>query len=341
MNSADRFISGFSHINDMSNKKHIAILSLVGIVIAAVIVSQLDNEPSYHGHRLGWWVDLYGNSHGDDVNPKDVEALTVIGTNALPYLINWIQNANAKPSHARQSASLFIERLPKFIVPDSLVSWADEKSFYAKESRRAMSAAVTFSVLGTNAYPSIPELKAILANPTNGFACVVAERALTRIGPDGFAAVLEVIANPELPQRGELMQGELLSTSLARPSEMPPGQADPNFRINSKQAAPVLLKCLEDKDSFVREWAITLLRISDPDSTVPAFTNFLQESLPPAIYHQAIESLAAYGEQAHAAVPFLLSRLHDADPDIRAETTNALMQIAPEALANGRLPQSQ
>lgn len=272
---------------------------LLGIVIAGALLScRQESEPSYHGHRLSWWVDLYGNSYPDQRNPEDVEALTAIGTNALPYLINWIRGAN------------------------------DEQ-----EGKRAGAAAAIFSILSTNANSCIPELKALVADPTNGNVCVVAERALLNSGPDGFAAVLEVIAMPGLPQRGALMQGSALADHLHPPDKMLPGQADSNFRINSKRAAPVLLKCLQDNDAFVRQCAFRLLSSSDPDSMAPALISFLRDSPPPAIRHQAMEALAAYGEQARIAAPFLLSRCSNSDPEIRIEATNALMQIAPESLA--------
>jgi hypothetical protein len=278
----------------MSKMKYIAVFLLAGIVIATVaIFFRQGGEPSYHGHRLSWWVDMYGNSYPDQRNPEDVEALTVIGTNALPYLINWIRSADAK---------------------------------------RAGSAAVAFSVLGTNATSAIPDLKAILANPTNGDACLESERALTQIGPEGFAAVLEVVAIPGLPQRGALMQGDALANYMSRPSMMPPGQADPNYKINSKRAAPVLLKCMEDNDSDVQHWALMLLSGSDPDSMVPALTNFLAGSPPPAIRKNATDALASHGQQARIAVPFLLSRCGDSDLEIRTEATNALMKIAPGVL---------
>jgi hypothetical protein len=272
--------------------KYVAVLLLLGIALAVVMIWRPQGEPSYHGHRLGYWVDMYGNSYPDRRDPEDMEALHVIGTNALPYLINWVHGADGK---------------------------------------RAMCSAVTFKVLGTNAIPAIPVLKAILANPTNGYACVLAQRALTRIGSDGFAAVLEAIATPR-PDRGDLIQGDMLTPYIARPSEMPPGQADPNYKINSKRAVPFLLKCLEDHDSFVQDHAVMLLSTSDPDSVVPALTNFIQGSPPQETRRLAIAALRAYGKISPAVVPFLSSRLNDPDPTIREETTNALKTITSESL---------
>jgi hypothetical protein len=272
--------------------KYIAFFLLAGIVIAAVAVFfRQDGEPSYHGHRLSYWVDMFGNSYPDQRNQEDMKALHVIGTNALPYLIKWIRSSDAQ---------------------------------------RAGSAAATFSILGTNATSAIPDLKVILANPTNGDACLEAERALTQIGPEGFASVLEVIAIPGLPQRGALMQGDVLASHLA-PGGIIPGQTDPNYRINSKRAAPVLLKCLEDNDSFIQRWALMMLSRSDPDSMVPSLTNFLAGLPPLAIRKTATDALAAYGKQSRDVVSFFTLRLHDPDPAIREEATNALAKITSES----------
>lgn len=283
----------------MKNRIWIAVILFAVIAVAGAILScRQESEPSYHGHRLGYWVDMYGNSYPDQRNPEDVEALTAIGTNALPYLINWIRGAN------------------------------DEQ-----EGKRAGSAAAIFLILGTNANSCIPELKALVANPTNGNVCVVAERALVNSGPDGFAAALEVIATPGLPHRGALMEGGVLADHM-QPIDATTivGMGDPNFKINSVRAAPVLLKCLGDKDEIAERSAFLMLSYSDPGVMVPALTNFLAGSPPPAVRRQATEALAKHGQNARIAIPFLLSRCSNSDPEIRTEATNALMQIAPEAL---------
>jgi HEAT repeat protein len=84
-----------------------------------------------------------------------------------------------------------------------------------------------------------------------------------------------------------------------------------------------------------------LLCFSDPDSTVPALTNFLARSPQPEIRRLATDALAKHGQDARVAVPFLLSRSGDSDSEIRVEATNALMQIAPEVLSPGHLRLSQ
>lgn len=287
-------------------------LLLAGIVVFGVILFGLRTGPFYHGHRLSWWVDQYCNLH----NPRRAEAkaaLSAIGTNSVPYLMNLISNVDAKPPSALNST--------------------EQEDFRTRMWQQAQSAATVFSVLGTNANPYIPELKALAVDPSNGDICVVAESALVQMGPDGFAAALDVIAKPILRQRGVLMQSTGLFEHMLPP--WPPHfYQDPNFRINAIRAAPILLKCLGDNDVTIRNSAFSMLSYSDPSVMVPALTNFLAGSPPPAIRRQATEALAKHGRDARIAVPFLLSRYSNSDPDIRIEASNALVQIAPNALAH-------
>jgi hypothetical protein len=143
----------------MNYRKHIATLLLAGIAIFGVIFFWPKKEPFYHGHRLGWWVDQYGNSETPpERRTKAKEALSVIGTNAVPCLIRWVGSVDAKPPGAN-----------------------DETNFRKQAWDRAWFAAAAFSALGTNAKSCIPELKSLVANPTNGNACAIAESALANM----------------------------------------------------------------------------------------------------------------------------------------------------------------
>jgi hypothetical protein len=270
----------------MNHRNQITIFLLAGIAVFGVIYFWPSKEPSYHGHRLSWWVGEYGNFETPHERKTEArQALAVIGTNAVPYLMSWIGNVDAKPLRTN-----------------------DEANFQIKMWERAWLAAAAFSALGTNAEPYIPGLKSLVADPTNGNVCVIAEYALDHIGPDGFAAVLDVIATPGLPQRGVLMQGSEMADHIRSPNARTlAGHEDLNFRINSIRAAPVLAKCLEDHDPFVQRCAYILLCFSDPDSTVPALTNFLARSPQPEIRRLATDALAKHGQDARVAVPFLLT----------------------------------
>ena len=292
-----------------NHHKYIALILLAGIAIVGLIFLWRGTGTFYHGHGLSWWVDQYGNFENPPERRAEAKvALSAIGTNAVPYLMSLMSGVDAKPPNTNDL---------------NFQMW-----------HRAWFAATAFSALGTNAQGYIPELKALAANPTNGTICVVAESALVQMGPDGFAAALDVIALPGLPQRGLLIQSSGLGYHMSPPNAMTlPQDEDPNYRINSIRAAPVLLKCLGDNDIIVRNHAFSMLSYGDPSIMVPALTNFLAGSPPPAVRRAATQALAKHGTNALDAVPFLLSRYSSSEPDIRIEASNALMQIAPAVLA--------
>src|SRR2546423_1833012 len=61
----------------------VAVALLVGLFFA---LSFRSREPEYGGKKLSAWIDLY------KIKPEErQEALTHMGTNALPWLLNWFQ----------------------------------------------------------------------------------------------------------------------------------------------------------------------------------------------------------------------------------------------------------
>ncbi len=75
-------------------KRRIYVLIPVGILLLLVlcIVVNREREPEYGGRRLREWVGGYSYSidRGRYTPKQRDEAILGIGTNALPYLLNWI-----------------------------------------------------------------------------------------------------------------------------------------------------------------------------------------------------------------------------------------------------------
>ncbi|MEI7731456.1 MAG: HEAT repeat domain-containing protein [Verrucomicrobiota bacterium] len=159
-----------------------ALIVLVGAaILAALLVPgereiSGEREPSYLGHRLSWWVEEYGHSYPGERDPKVVEALSKIGTNAIPFLFTWMRSTyDIKSSEGELRAA------------------------------RARAAAGVFSVLGTNARPAIPELGRMVNEPTNYFDYDLATVALCGIGNEGLPALAAALANPKTPDRTGLV----------------------------------------------------------------------------------------------------------------------------------------
>src|SRR5437660_11441199 len=67
----------------------VAILVVAGVLVA---VFNREREPEYGGKRLSEWVEQYAD-HSDSLGQKAeaADAIRHIGTNAVPYLIEWLQ----------------------------------------------------------------------------------------------------------------------------------------------------------------------------------------------------------------------------------------------------------
>jgi hypothetical protein len=313
----------------------------IAVVVIMILAPRLRGEPSYHGHPLSYWVESFGGPRHDHPVSRDIEALSAIGTNALPYLLNWIR-CDLQPSRGRHAATVILKHVPIALRPAFLVNWANESAYLQHQAQLAAPAAEVFFVLGTNAEPSIPALRTIAASSNNRFASTVAVVALLQLGTNGFAAVIEVIASTTnrdailqtfplrdrvAPEYREVISGPPTATVASwEPTE------NTDSRINSARAAPLLLHCLEDPDQSIRDQAARLLCAANPEIVVPALTNFLSLPRTVPVRQQANWIVAAHGPQASPAIPFFLPRLQDPDPQIRLEATNVLSMVAPERL---------
>jgi hypothetical protein len=156
-------------------------LQLAAVLAFAVFVapSHKNRKPVYHtgrepfhgGHCLSFWViDWTLRQYPDRHIPGDVEALTAIGTNALPFLLDWIR-CNVKPSRGRRIATLILKHVPGAVKPQSLIDWADEEAFYNRQCELALSAAAVFPVEATALLEKLLMIRAVFGlDPADGVA---------------------------------------------------------------------------------------------------------------------------------------------------------------------------
>src|SRR2546425_11158597 len=75
----------------MRRRRNYVLIFALGIVVAGLVVAFIPSrEPSYAGKRLSEWVDGYAAAWPNAQSESD-EAIRHIGTNAVPYLLKWIQ----------------------------------------------------------------------------------------------------------------------------------------------------------------------------------------------------------------------------------------------------------
>jgi RNA polymerase sigma factor (sigma-70 family) len=99
-----------------------------------------------------------------------------------------------------------------------------------------------------------------------------------------------------------------------------------------KEAVPLLLRAVKDKDEFVREAALGALRDVSPANkeVIDTFIAALKDERAP-VRTGAARALDARSEAAKAAVPALSrAALEDESADVRREAVSALLAIRPE-----------
>src|SRR6267142_701380 len=133
------------------------LLCSVAAITLAIYIRPREREPEYNRIPLSEWIAHY---HTDGYDSESFKAIQHIGTNALPYLLRWIQYE--KPRW-KTSLNVLGEKLPSSIQELPLLGFLVND----KAERRAELTVAAFSVLGSKAKPATDELLrlALAENP--------------------------------------------------------------------------------------------------------------------------------------------------------------------------------
>jgi hypothetical protein len=171
-----------------------AVLLLVILGVFAVTTTPKRNsQPVYKGLTLAQWLDVIDrhrvNGYGPvltsqmrqpakDATPEQIheaeEAVQVIGTNALPFLLAWI---DPKPNPLKRFYRGVLGLLP---MPEHVRGflWGLPGT---RDERQQEFAVHGFRVLSTNALPAVPDLSN-LANQTNHpYTQILAAKSLSTV----------------------------------------------------------------------------------------------------------------------------------------------------------------
>src|SRR5256885_14250178 len=113
-----------------------------------------EREPEYKGKKLSEWLRLAG----DEKTRPQVEAANAIehiGTNALPWLVQWV---GYEPPLWHQQVAPLIDKIPR------LNRWRHQLEH--AHQQRVNDSDWAFKILGPNAAPALPELARIIQNST-------------------------------------------------------------------------------------------------------------------------------------------------------------------------------
>jgi HEAT repeat protein len=289
----------------MFTRRRITILLLAAVLLlsAVFVVLRPAPEPSYQGKTLSAWLTT-GNI-GHPIPEAITMVIRNIGTNGIPFLLEWIQY---EPS----AWKIKLNKLSAVILDRQLF-----ENQLASARKRAIRAGLAFEILGPEANTAIPDLIRIMNTSTKGFTNLRAARALGWIGKEAIPPLIGILKSGQPKAQCNSF------SALAR------------MGTNAIPVLPVMIQCLGGGDEKVVAsaiWALGELHLQ-PDLVVPALTNFLMNSQP-ALQVCAANALSRFGPEAQIAEPLLQRLLSSSESKVRVSATNALLKIAPEALTN-------
>ena len=261
-------------------------------------------QPRYAHRSLNQWVSRLGK------RPNDAEArqaITQIGTNAIPYLLQWIAYCPGRPNPVVSKLNEAGYRVLKRKGP-----LIEDPAWFQAEG-----AVTAFRALGPAAEPARPALGLLLTSSSGvGAESDVVERTRGLLLPARKADLpwlLTLLTNGTVPYPHQAID---LILSVG-PDAVP--------------VIPLFLQCLDSTNLFLPAYSAKELgRLHrEPGVIVPALIHCLSSSNS-YTRAQAALSLAEFPTEALPAVPRIRSLLSDPEPFVRSSATNALQSLAPE-----------
>ncbi len=247
----------------MRRRPFITILC-AGVLAATVIalVWPREREPEYKGKKLSEWIILsYQSRVPPETRPIDQarDAVQQIGTNAIPFLLQWIRY---EPTAWRRKILSYRDMgWDNFLIRILLRDSRDER---AGRGQRGL------ELLGTNAIIALPDLAKSISDQTAPYTAKRAARAMGYIGKDALPPLLTEATNHNNAQRFTII---LTLGYLGY------------LGTNALPAVPVLIDCLQDTNYLIRMVAARSLGglQLQPEIVLPALarlasTNALENS---------------------------------------------------------------
>jgi HEAT repeat protein len=274
--------------------------------ILAIILALPPQEPKYGGRTLSEWIrDSGPRLSPEPETARAIEAVRHIGTNALPWLIEWL---NYKEPPAWKLKLLAASaKLPPWLQNRVLPNFLLDRSYQVRR-RLALDG---FLILGPQASPAVPDLLKIRDPWSTG--------ALESIGLASLEPTLGVLTN------------RANSPTLRATAANWLGSIDEKFELT--RVVPVLAQCVrESQPSVAKESAKALVKLgAEPELTVSFFADLLQHG--DVISRcEAAENLRVLHEKARAAVPALVIATKDTDWYVRRAAIITLYKLDPDSL---------
>ena len=241
-------------------KKLLIVIAFVAASLAASVglffVFHRKPEPIYGGCTLSYWAERYAKAYFSQrafvspnlgyagVDAEAEKAIRAIGTNALPFVVEWLHFEQAHSS-VRLFYSLRMNRLPQ-----PLRDGMHELAFKELAQRRAQLAYYVLQILGPQASPVAPDLLRLCrksGEPDTAYRCF---NALGALGTNALPQLMHVVQDVNHPYRGGAVRQVEEVLQKASPASIP---------------FPVLLQCLRDRDSSLVALACQLIGRAGPN----------------------------------------------------------------------------
>jgi len=278
-----------------SRKRLLLCLSVLVAVALALWQFWPSQKLSYEGKALKDWVLDLGENRW---NPKATAAIQALGTNALPALIDAV---NQRPGETREQVFSAISTILQKLHLRS-------RPLLDAKRRAAIGALRAFDILGATASNAIPVLAKTM--DTNADAI----EALGYIGPASIPVLTNALQRCGPQQRLHIFL------------------AFCQIGTNASVAVPMIIAQLQDTTSLgpypMREIAAMALGClkSDPATVVPALTNLFQDPNS-GVRMYAVQSVGEFSSRANFALPAVRQLLNDSHVMVRESATNALEAI--------------
>jgi HEAT repeat protein len=280
----------------MNNQnKHCIFALLLTPSIFFLVATARSSEANYDGKALSEWLielrtrptsaEMLGGTKPKPPNSEDLDqlyrkkrqrdedAIRQIGTNGIPTLLDMLG-----------ATSKNIKKVVTKLQSKQLREDSRSENFDVEDLRSL--AVDGFAILGTNAEYAVSQITRLFHNPETRLQ---AGRALTKIGPSGFAVLTNALSDKD---------GEVRNNVVWVLGEE--GGGDP------KVITKLLVQSLKDPDPSVRGNAAEFLAGKDPTLAIPALLDALNdhEYYPRA---RAASSLGSFGAAARPQFPKILS----------------------------------
>jgi len=233
------------------------------VLAVGVVVLKPEREPEYGGKKLSEWVDCYRGGQVINVNSlrdsrDSDDAISQIGTNAVPFLLNWIRYET--PLWKSQGYRVINAILNKLGQSREIT---DER-----QKLRAQGAVMALRALGADADMAIGELAKLLTNPNATVGATRAARVLLGFNtsqPGHWPASLVMVAVIVKPEREPEYGGRNLSdwVQVCARSDVHESREDAGkaFRHIGTNGIPYLLKWIRYETP---SWKRKLFAIKNP-----------------------------------------------------------------------------